>query len=87
MKVVRLPALHTGRLYPPGNIRGTHLCYRLSLPQGHIVAGRIMSMKNCNDIIGTEPAIFRHVARSLNQLRLSVPLIMYVEKQKTRVRR
>ena len=26
MKVVRLSALRTGRLYPPGNIPGTHLC-------------------------------------------------------------
>jgi len=26
MKVVRLSALHTGRLYAPGNIPGTHFC-------------------------------------------------------------
>jgi len=26
IKVVRLPALHTGRLYPSGNNPGTHLC-------------------------------------------------------------
>jgi hypothetical protein len=26
MKVVRLSALRTGSLYPPGNISGTHLC-------------------------------------------------------------
>ena len=26
MKVVRLLALGTGRLYPPGNITGTHFC-------------------------------------------------------------
>jgi len=25
-KVVRLSALSTGRLYPPGNIPGTHFC-------------------------------------------------------------
>jgi hypothetical protein len=52
MKVVRLSALHTGRLYPPGNIPGTNFCYRLSQPQGHIAAGRIMSMKNSSDTIG-----------------------------------
>jgi hypothetical protein len=23
---------HTGRLYPPGNIPGTHFCYRMSHP-------------------------------------------------------
>jgi hypothetical protein len=26
MKVVRLLAIFTGRLYPPGNIPGTHFC-------------------------------------------------------------
>ena len=30
---------------PPGNIPGTHFCWRLSQPQGHSAAGRIMSMK------------------------------------------
>ena len=52
MKVVRLSALRTGRIYPPGNIPGTHSCWRLSRPQGHSAAGRIMSMKNSNDTIG-----------------------------------
>jgi hypothetical protein len=28
-----------------------HVCYSLSRPQGHSVAGRIMSMKNSNDTI------------------------------------
>ena len=37
---------------PAGNIPGTHFCYRLSQPQGHNAAGRIMSMKNSNDTIG-----------------------------------
>jgi hypothetical protein len=52
MKVVRLSALGTGRLYPPGNTPGTHFCWRLSRPQGHSATGRIMSMKNSNDTIG-----------------------------------
>ena len=52
MKVVRLSALRTGRLYLPGNTPGIHFCYRLSRPQGHSAAGRIMSMKNSNDTIG-----------------------------------
>jgi hypothetical protein len=52
MKVVRLSALRTGRLYHPGNIPGTHFCWRLSRPQGHSAAGRIMSMKHANDTIG-----------------------------------
>jgi hypothetical protein len=37
---------------PPGNIPGTYLWEKLSRPQGHCVPGRIMSMKNSNDIIG-----------------------------------
>jgi hypothetical protein len=37
---------------PPGNIPGTHFCQRLSRPQGHSAARRIMSMKNSNDTIG-----------------------------------
>jgi len=52
MKVARLSALCTGRLYPPGNNPGTHFSYRLSLPQGHSAARMIMSMKNSNDTIG-----------------------------------
>ena len=52
MTVVRLSATRTGRLYPPGNIPGTHLCWRLSRPQDHSTAGRIMSIKNCNETIG-----------------------------------
>jgi len=39
MKVIRLSALRTSRLYP----------------QGHSAAGRIMSMKNFNDTIGMRP--------------------------------
>jgi len=29
---------------PPGNIPGTHFCYRLSQSQGHSAIGRIMSI-------------------------------------------
>jgi hypothetical protein len=52
VKVVRLSALRTSRLYPPGKISGTHFCYRLSRPQGHSATKRIMSMKNFTDTIG-----------------------------------
>jgi len=51
MKVIRLSALRTGRLYLPGNIPGTHYCYRLSRPQGHSETGRLMWIKNFNDTI------------------------------------
>ena len=51
-KVVRLSAVSTGHLYSPGNIPGTHFRQRLSRPQGHSAAGRIMSIKNSNDTFG-----------------------------------
>jgi len=54
MNMARLSALRTGRLYLPGNIPGTHFCWRLSQLQGHIVAGKIMSMKNSSDTIGNQ---------------------------------
>jgi len=38
MKVLRLSALSSGRLYSPGNIASTHFCYGLSRLQGHSVA-------------------------------------------------
>jgi len=43
---------------PPGNTPGTHFCYRLSQPQGHSAVGRIMSIKNSNDIIGNRTRDF-----------------------------
>ena len=49
--MVRLSALRTGHLYPPGNIPGTNFCSRLSQPQGHGAAIRIMLKKNSNDTI------------------------------------
>ena len=52
MKAVRLSALSTGSLYPPGNIPSNHFCYRLSQPQDYGTAGGIMSMKNSSDTIG-----------------------------------
>ena len=44
MKVVKLSALRTGRLYPPGDIPGIHFCYRLSRHQGRVKDGSIKSV-------------------------------------------
>ena len=54
MNVVSISALGNDRLYPPGNIPGTHFYQRLSKTQGHSAAGRIMSMKNSIDTIGNQ---------------------------------
>jgi len=43
---------------PAGNIPGTYICYRLSRPQGHSTAGRIMSVKNSIDTIGNRTRNF-----------------------------
>jgi len=45
IKMVRLSALRTGRLYLPGDISGTYCCKRLSRPQGHSAAVRIVNKK------------------------------------------
>jgi len=52
MKVVRLSALHTGRLYPPTGIPCIHSCQRPGRTRDHIATGRIKSMKNLKDSIG-----------------------------------
>jgi hypothetical protein len=56
---------------PPGNTTGTHFCQRLSRPQGHSAAGRVMSMKNSNDTIGNQS--FRYVAQCLNHCATAYP--------------
>jgi hypothetical protein len=54
-----------------GTIPDTHFCWRLSQPQGHNAAGRIMSMKNSSGTIGNRTRDL--VAQCLNQLRHRVP--------------
>ena len=54
MKVVRLSALHSGRLYQRGGSPGTYFCQGLSRPQGHSEGGGIKSTKNLSDIMGIE---------------------------------
>jgi hypothetical protein len=48
---VMFAALYTGHLSPPTNIPSTHFHHRMSVPQGHIVAGRFMSIEKSNDFI------------------------------------
>ena len=52
MQVIRLSAQRTRRLYPPVNSPGTHICQRLSQPQGNNMAGKSKPMENRNDLIG-----------------------------------
>jgi hypothetical protein len=72
MKVLRLSALSTGRLYPE-NISGTHFCQRLNQPQEHSVAERIMSMKIPMIPLGIESATFQLVAQFMKQIGLRLP--------------
>jgi hypothetical protein len=65
----KLSALQVGLSLPLRNIPRTHLCQRLSRPEGHSAAGRIRSIEKSNDLIGIEPATFQLVAECLNQLR------------------
>jgi hypothetical protein len=58
---------------PPGNISGTHFCYRLSRPQGHSAAGRIMSMRNSNYTIGNQSRDFPVCSTVPQPLRHRVP--------------
>jgi hypothetical protein len=52
MKVVKLSALHTGRLYPARNIPSILFFKRLSRHQGNSAAVSIKKMNNSNDAIG-----------------------------------
>jgi hypothetical protein len=57
----------------PGNIPGTHSCYRLSRPQGHSRPEVLCQWRIPVTPLGIDPATFRFVARCLNQLRHCVP--------------
>jgi hypothetical protein len=83
MKVLRLSALRTGRLYPPGNIPDTHFCWKLSRHHGHSAAGRIMSMKNSHDTIGNRTRYLRRAAGS-SEMMVHTPLENFVLTQTTK---
>jgi hypothetical protein len=65
----------------PGNISVTHFCYRLSRPQGHSAAGRIMSMKNSSDTIGNRPRDLPVCSAEPQTLSNRVPLNLYTGKK------
>jgi hypothetical protein len=73
MNVVRLSALRTSRLYLPGDIPGTHFCYRLSRTSGNSAAGSINQWKVPMTLSGIEPVTFQLVVQCLNQLCYYVP--------------
>jgi hypothetical protein len=58
MELLQLSVLNTGRLYPPGDIPGTHLYEMLSRPKGHSVAERMKIMKISITPLGIEPATY-----------------------------
>ena len=61
-------------LLPPGNAPGTHLCQRLSQPQGRSAIGRILCQRKIPMTpAGIEPAAFRFVAQHLNHCATAVP--------------
>jgi len=61
MKVVKLSAESTGRLYPSRDNSGTYFCWRPNRPHGYSAAGRIKSMKNPNDLFGKRACDLRLV--------------------------
>ena len=73
MKMVKLSALRTGRLYPQEIFLVFISVKRLSQSQGHSAAERIMSIKIPMTPSGMEPATFRLVEQCLNQMRHRAP--------------
>jgi hypothetical protein len=59
---------------PPENILCSHFCYKLSQPQNHSAAGRIMSMKNSSDTIGNRTSDLPVCSTVSQPHRYSVPL-------------
>jgi hypothetical protein len=74
--MVRLSDLRTGRLYLPRNITSTHVCERMSRPQGHSAAESIISMKNSNDTIGNRARYLQNFSAPRTGGCLSVVSVM-----------
>jgi hypothetical protein len=63
-----------GRIYPTGNVAGTHFSQRLSRPQGHSAIGSILCQAKIQmKPAGIEPATFRFVAQHVHQCATAVP--------------
>ena len=55
LSALRTGCLHLSPIHPPrGNIPSTYFCCSLNRSQGHSATGRIMSLKNSNDTIGSQ---------------------------------
>ena len=82
MKVVRLSALRTGRLYPKKYSWYAFLLEAESTPGPYCGRKDYVNEKNPMTPSGIEPATFRLAAQCLNQLRHRVPPFISVTEHK-----
>jgi hypothetical protein len=64
-------------ILPPGNVPGTHLCWRLSRPQNYSASGRICQWKIPMKPVGIEPTNFRLVGQYTKYCTNAKPYISY----------
>jgi hypothetical protein len=77
-KVVRLSALCTGRLYPPGNIPGTVSVRGWVDPRAIVRPKGLCQWKIPMTPFEMKPATFRLVVQCLNQLRHRIPRTIHI---------